>query len=158
MATDRAIILASSSVSRRGQLTRLGIEFDVAEPNIDETPLANEQATPLMRELFAQLSGGQETRIGRMVDEAFAVLDGSEHAREMMAIYHLFGDPALRVAKVSDTGGTGGSPGVGGSGGNGGVGSGVVMAGCNVRPVSGNTPAALLFIGTLALVLRRRRA
>lgn len=118
----------------------------------------NEQATPLMHELFAQLSGGQETRIGRMVDNAFAVLEGSEHAREMMAIYHLFGDPALRVAKVSDTGGTGGSPGVGGSGGNGGIGNDVVMAGCNVRPMSGNTPAALLFIGTLALVWRRRRA
>ena len=51
MATKRPIILASSSQSRRKQLSRLGIEFDIAKPEIDEKPHAGENATRLVTRL-----------------------------------------------------------------------------------------------------------
>ena len=51
MANKRPIILASSSESRRRQLARLGIEFDVASPDIDETPRAGEYASQLVTRL-----------------------------------------------------------------------------------------------------------
>lgn len=39
-----SIILASSSPARKKQLSQLGINFDTISPDIDETPLPNEQA------------------------------------------------------------------------------------------------------------------
>jgi len=47
--TQPRLILASSSVYRKELLSRLGIPFDVAVPNIDESPLAGEapEATAL---------------------------------------------------------------------------------------------------------------
>lgn len=39
-----ALLLASSSIFRRQQLSRLGLAFECASPNCDEHPLANESA------------------------------------------------------------------------------------------------------------------
>ncbi|HMB56026.1 MAG TPA: Maf family nucleotide pyrophosphatase [Arenimonas sp.] len=36
------LVLASTSIYRRALLTRLGLRFDVARPEVDETPLLNE--------------------------------------------------------------------------------------------------------------------
>ena len=40
--TDTQIVLGSSSIYRRQLLERLGLPFDCARPDIDESPLANE--------------------------------------------------------------------------------------------------------------------
>lgn len=40
----QAILLASSSIYRKELLSRLGISFETASPDIDETPLTNESA------------------------------------------------------------------------------------------------------------------
>lgn len=45
------ILLASSSPYRRQLLSRLGLEFEWQSPAIDETPLANESAEPLVLRL-----------------------------------------------------------------------------------------------------------
>ena len=83
----------------------------------------NAQATLLARALVNELSAGGETRIGPMINAAFPVLADLEFGREMISIYHLFGDPALHVAKADD-------PGAGGAGGDGGAGG---SAGCRRR-------------------------
>jgi MYXO-CTERM domain-containing protein len=78
-----------------------------------------------------------------------------EFGREMISIYHLFGDPALRVTK-------GGDPGTGGAGGDGGAGGGTDGGGgfgCSVgwsMPSSASAPL-LLLLGAIALAWRRRR-
>ncbi len=45
------LILASSSRGRRESLRRLGIKFDATSPDIDETPLTDENAPDLVRRL-----------------------------------------------------------------------------------------------------------
>lgn len=50
----RSLILASSSPYRRQLLERLRLTFDVASPDIDETPLKNESPTDLVKRLSAQ--------------------------------------------------------------------------------------------------------
>lgn len=124
----------------------------------------NEQATILASELMRQLSSGRETRLGPMIDRTFPLIAASEHGRDMIAIYHLFGDPALRVAK-SDEPGTGGTPGTGGSsgsdpgsGGSAGLsGGGLSTAGCAVgSPARGLPSTWLLALAVLALLLRKR--
>jgi septum formation protein len=47
----QTIILASTSPFRKELLQRLGIAFVTAAPDVDETPLANETATALVRRL-----------------------------------------------------------------------------------------------------------
>lgn len=42
MSKTRNLVLASTSVYRRQLLSRLGMEFECARPDIDETPLGNE--------------------------------------------------------------------------------------------------------------------
>ncbi len=110
----------------------------------------NEHANLLSSAFLDELNAGVETRIGPIVNRAFSRLGGLEDTRDMVEIYHLLGDPALRVAK-------GGAPTDGGStqqpptdplspGG-----------GCAVDwSRSHPSSAALLLIG-LALLVRRRR-
>jgi hypothetical protein len=128
----------------------------------------NSQATLLARALVNELSTGGETRIGPMINRAFPVLADLEFGREMISIYHLFGDPALRVTKADDpgTGGAGGDGGAGGSTGAGGVGGdggtdggGGGGSGCSVGWPMPNTSSAplLLLLGAVALAWRRRR-
>jgi len=119
----------------------------------------NEQATPLLEALLSEIERGELERMGPMINRTLRALDGSEHQRETARIYHLFGDPALQVAKRLDAPGTGGSGGIGGTDGSpsppttdsGG-------GGCNVSPVA-SSPLLGLALGMFALVaFRRRRA
>jgi hypothetical protein len=135
----------------------------------------NAQATLLARAFVNELSTGSETRIGPMINRAFPVLADLEFGREMISIYHLFGDPALRVTKGGDSGtggaggdgGAGGSAGAGGVGGDGGTGGdgggtggdGGGGSGCSVgwpMPSTSSFPL-LLLLSTVALAWRRRR-
>jgi len=128
----------------------------------------NVQATLLARALVNELSTGGETRIGPMINRAFPVLADLEFGREVIAIYHLFGDPALRVTKADEpgTGGAGGDGGAGGSAGAGGVGGdggtdggGGGGSGCSVgwpMPSTSSVPL-LVLLSTVALAWRRRR-
>ncbi|MEZ5606966.1 MAG: Maf family nucleotide pyrophosphatase [Burkholderiaceae bacterium] len=50
-AADRPLILGSTSRYRRELLARLGLPFEVAAPNVDETPLAGEAPPALARRL-----------------------------------------------------------------------------------------------------------
>jgi hypothetical protein len=117
----------------------------------------NEQASMLGSELLAALSSDGESRLGAMIASSYSATADSEHAREMIAIYHLFGDPALRVAKGSDVPGTGGSGGSAGTDGNGSGLAGSDTDGCSVG-WSGQhaNGATLLLFGILALAWRRR--
>jgi hypothetical protein len=128
----------------------------------------NAQATLLARALVNELSTGGETRIGPMINRASPVLADLEFGREMISIYHLFGDPALRVTKADEpgTGGAGGDGGAGGSTGASGVGGdsgtdggGGGGSGCSVgwpMPSTSSVPL-LLLLSTVALAWRRRR-
>ncbi|PWI35006.1 septum formation inhibitor Maf [Vibrio albus] len=49
--TDLKIILASTSHYRRSILSKLGLPFDVAKPDCDETPLQNEKPQELVLRL-----------------------------------------------------------------------------------------------------------
>ncbi|MGR8948400.1 MAG: Maf family protein [Gammaproteobacteria bacterium] len=51
MPSTRQLVLASSSGSRRKQLSRLGVDFLCIAPDIDETPLAQENAEQLVSRL-----------------------------------------------------------------------------------------------------------
>jgi Ca2+-binding RTX toxin-like protein len=128
----------------------------------------NEQATMLSRELINQLSAGDEFRLGRMINQALPAVADMEFGRDMIEIYHLFGDPALRVAKSDDGGGNGGSGGSAGSGGSGGTaGSGGTpgvnpgfrtASRCSVgwSQTGESLPLILLLVGAAALGWRRR--
>jgi septum formation protein len=48
---SRALVLGSTSRYRRELLGRLGLPFDVAAPDVDESPLAGERPEPLARRL-----------------------------------------------------------------------------------------------------------
>jgi septum formation protein len=48
-----SLVLASTSVYRRELLARLRVEFDVARPDVDETPLTGEAAVSLAARLAA---------------------------------------------------------------------------------------------------------
>ncbi|MGB7478330.1 MAG: C25 family cysteine peptidase [Polyangiales bacterium] len=128
----------------------------------------NAQATLLARAFVNELSTGGETRIGPMINRAYPVLADLEFGREMISIYHLFGDPALRVTKGGDPGtagvggdgGAGGSAGAGGFGGDSGTdGGGGGGSGCSVgwpMPSTSSVPL-LLLLSAVALAWRRRR-
>ena len=131
----------------------------------------NEQATLLSSELLEQLSSGSETRLGPMITRSLPVVADLEFGRDMIEIYHLFGDPALRVVKADDVPGTGGSGGAAGAGGSGGSsgndggggpslpGDGLTLAGCSVGSSRSETSdAPLLMLVGLALLWRRRRS
>ncbi len=58
----RTLVLASTSRYRRELLARLGVEFGVASPHVDEAPLAGETPRQLVRRLAlrkAEAVGGQ---------------------------------------------------------------------------------------------------
>src|SRR5690349_4305972 len=48
---NRRLILASTSVYRRDLLARLGVAFEIARPDVDETPLAGEAPAATARRL-----------------------------------------------------------------------------------------------------------
>jgi MYXO-CTERM domain-containing protein len=120
----------------------------------------NEQAALLARELLEELSSGEEARLGPMIDRTFPVVADLELGRDMIEMYHLFGDPALRVAKKDDsagTGGSGGAPSTGGSGGSSLPDDRLITAGCTVgSPQPDASGALLLLLATLALLFRKR--
>jgi MYXO-CTERM domain-containing protein len=129
----------------------------------------NEQATLLARELMTKLSSGEPKRLGPLINDVLATVVDLEFGRGMIEIYHLFGDPALRIAKSDGSGGTGGSGGSAGSAGSAGnagtggtAGSGVdrglTTAGCAVA-ASKRAPTGMLLalLGLGAFALRRRR-
>ena len=129
----------------------------------------NEQATLLARELMTKLSSGEHTRLGPLINDVLPTVADLEFGRDMIEIYHLFGDPALRIAKSDGSGGTGGaggSAGSAGSAGNAGTGGtagsgvdrGLTTAGCAVA-ASKRAPAGMLLalLGLSAFALRRRR-
>ena len=125
----------------------------------------HEQASVLARELMNELSSGSETRLGPMINRTFPAVADLEFGRDMIEIYHLLGDPALRVVKADDStgpGGSGGTPGTGGNFGSGGSGltnDGLTTAGCTVGWSGHDSPGTLLLlIGALALLLRKRNA
>jgi MYXO-CTERM domain-containing protein len=115
-----------------------------------------------------ELSSGTETRLGPMINRTFPVIADLEFGRDTIEIYHLLGDPALRVAKADESAGTGGqsgTPGTGGasgSPGNGGPGlpsDGLTTAGCSVGSSRHDAPVLwFMLIGAVALLLRKRNA
>lgn len=120
----------------------------------------HEQATLLARELLTELSSGTETRLGPMIDRALPVVADLELGRDMIEMYHLLGDPALRVVKANGPGGSGGTPGAGGAGGhsgNAGAGSSDGGGGCAVGWSSRDASSTwLLLLGAVAVLVRKR--
>ena len=114
----------------------------------------DEQATLLARRLLNELSSGEETRIGLMINRAFPVLAEAECGREMIGIYHMFGDPALRVVESEDPGGPNDPTDPASTGfDSGGAGS------CSVDWSRPSTEVPFLFLlSVLALAWRRRRS
>jgi MYXO-CTERM domain-containing protein len=103
-----------------------------------------------------------------MITRSFSVVADVEFGRDMMEIYQLLGDPALRFVKANDspaTSDSGGASGMGGSGNHAGSGGSpnlpgddLGLAGCSVggsRPDTGGP--LLLMLGALVLAWRRRR-
>jgi Ca2+-binding RTX toxin-like protein len=120
----------------------------------------HEQATLLARELLTELSSGSETRLGPMIDRALPVVADLELGRDMIEMYHLLGDPALRVVKANGStgpGGSGGTPGAGGHSGNVGAGSSDGGGGCSVRWSQRDASSTwLLLLCALAVLVRKR--
>ena len=112
--------------------------------------------------LFDELNAGRETRLGPIVDRALRSLEGAELARELSTVYHVFGDPALVVAKTEGQG-PGGSGGTTGSGGTNGSGGSVtsppvpVGGGCSAAPTRDAPWHWPLVLTLLFLTLRARR-
>jgi septum formation protein len=61
-ATQRPLVLASTSPFRKELLQRLGIPFETAAPDVDESPLANETPAALVR----RLSEAKARAIGKL--------------------------------------------------------------------------------------------
>jgi len=125
----------------------------------------NEQATLLAREFLTELSSGSETRLGPMIDRALPVVADLEFGRDMIEMYNLLGDPALRVVKANEStgsGGSGGTPEAGGAGGlAGGIGAGSSDGGGGCAVSSSERGASgswLLLLGALAALVRKRNA
>ncbi len=92
---NRRLILASSSRYRRALLQRLSIPFEVAVPNVDESPLPGESPTDLVRRLSAAKARAVAVRYPASVvigSDQVAVHDGGivgkprdpEHAVEQL--------------------------------------------------------------------------
>jgi len=113
----------------------------------------NEYATLLSSAFLDELHAGIETRIGPIINRAFSQLDGMEDGRDMVEIYHLLGDPALRVAKGAappdgaGNDGDGPQPPI----------DQLTEGGCSVGWTNRNTAGATLLLIGLALLIRRRR-
>lgn len=106
MISDRRIILASSSPYRKELLARLGVEFEVARPEVDETPLPGEKPSELVERLAvakAEAISGRESRalvigsdqaadhggriVGKPVDHADAVRQLEEASGRRIMLY-----------------------------------------------------------------------
>lgn len=69
------IVLASSSARRHELLRQLGIEFAVAHPDIDETPLAGELPVSYVRRLAVEKVHAVEAPTGSLVIAADTTVD-----------------------------------------------------------------------------------
>ena len=113
----------------------------------------NESAALLSSAFLSELSAGRETRIGPIINRAFSQLEGVEGSRDMVEMYHLLGDPALRVAK-----GAAPPDGAGNDGGNTQPPiDPLTEGGCSVGWTNSNTGGATLLLIGLALLVRHRR-
>ncbi|MEM7137399.1 MAG: C25 family cysteine peptidase [Myxococcota bacterium] len=122
----------------------------------------NEQVPFVSRVFYEELSAGRQVRLGPILNEALRAIGDVEPGPDMIRVYHLFGDPALRVAKGADPlPGTGGTAGVGTGGNGGGNGfpadpSDLGGGGCAAGG-SGHAPLTTVILALLALVLLQRR-
>jgi septum formation protein len=71
------LVLASTSPYRRQLLERLGLEFTVARPEVDETPLSNE--TPLAQ--AQRLAEAKARAVGQRMRDAWVI--GSDQVAEI---------------------------------------------------------------------------
>lgn len=69
------IVLASASPRRRELLSQLGVQFTVAHPDIDETPLPGEAAVPYVRRLAVEKAHAVEAALGSLVIAADTTVD-----------------------------------------------------------------------------------
>jgi septum formation protein len=72
-----ALVLASTSPYRRELLARLGLPFDVARPEVDETPLSGESPEALAR----RLAGAKARAIALRQPDAWVI--GSDQVAEL---------------------------------------------------------------------------
>lgn len=72
-----ALVLASTSPYRRDLLARLGLPFEVARPEVDETPLSGESPEALAR----RLADAKARAIARRVPDAWVI--GSDQVAEL---------------------------------------------------------------------------
>jgi len=71
------LVLASTSRYRRELLQRLGLEFEVARPDVDETPRANEHPVSLAE----RLAEAKSRAVGKRSGEAWVI--GSDQVAEL---------------------------------------------------------------------------
>ncbi len=71
------LVLASTSRYRRELLERLGLKFDVARPDVDETPLANEHPVVLAE----RLAEAKARAVGKRLAQAWVI--GSDQVAEL---------------------------------------------------------------------------
>ena len=55
----------------------------------------------LARELMTALSSGGHERLGPLLNDVLPTVADLEFGRDIIRIYHLFGDPALRIASTA---------------------------------------------------------
>ncbi|NRR32376.1 septum formation protein Maf [Oxalobacteraceae bacterium] len=94
------LILASSSAYRKELLTRLGLAFEVAVPDIDESPLPGESPSATALRLARQKAAAVATRLpGSLVigSDQVATLDGrqigkpGDHAKALLQLQQMRG-------------------------------------------------------------------
>ena len=73
--TQTAVVLASASPRRHELLTQLRVEFTVAHPDIDESPLAGESPAPYVRRLAVEKAHAVEAPFGSLVIAADTTVD-----------------------------------------------------------------------------------
>lgn len=71
------LVLASTSPYRRELLNRLGLEFEVARPDVDETPRSNEHPVSLAE----RLAEAKSRAVGKRAGEAWVI--GSDQVAEL---------------------------------------------------------------------------
>ncbi len=81
VAPSRRLILGSSSVYRRGLLERLGVPFEVASPDIDESPHPGEHPAALARRLAREKAQAIADQLPP--DQRHALVIGSDQVAVM---------------------------------------------------------------------------
>ncbi len=98
--SKRTVVLASTSRYRRALLERLGLPFDVAAPNVDETPRANETPSATAIRLALAKARAVAARLSHALvigSDQIADLDGTpvgkpgDHARAVAQLRALSG-------------------------------------------------------------------